>query len=67
MRIGIGLDCMEVFSVSISIGGSSLVPQQLAAPQQKPVAAAPVDIPRTENPPPRVNPPATGKVVDKTA
>ncbi len=53
--------------MSFSIGGANLAPQQLAAPQERPAAAAPVDVPRDVNPPPSANPPGVGKVVDKTA
>jgi hypothetical protein len=58
---------VEGFSVSISIGGASLAPQELAAPQQKPAPVATVDAPKVEAASPAPPPPGTGKVVDKTA
>jgi hypothetical protein len=51
--------------VSISIGGASLAPQQLAAPQEKPAPAAAVEAPKDE--PSSPPPPGTGKIVDKKA
>jgi hypothetical protein len=48
--------------VSISIGGASLAPQQLAAPQERP---ATVEEPKAE--PPSPPPPGTGRIVDKKA
>jgi hypothetical protein len=54
--------------VSISIGGASLAPQELAAPQQKPAPLERVNNSSSESTPPRSSPPpGTGKVVDKTA
>jgi hypothetical protein len=58
---------VEGFSVSISIGGASLAPQELAAPQQKPAPLERVNNSSSESTPPRSSPPpGTGKVVDKT-
>jgi hypothetical protein len=53
----------EDFPVSISIGGASLAPQQLAAPQQKPAPAATVEPTRAE--PPSRPPDGAGRFVDR--
>ena len=53
--------------MSMSIGGASLAPQQLAAPQEKPAADAPVEVLKDEPARRSPAPPGTGKVVDKTA